>query len=302
MESVTKKRLIFVLKIIISIVILYLIFRKIDIQEVFTNFMKFSLFTLFILVLTTGIKLYLQYRNWKMMLHMNPGFKSRKRQIFKSYLIGLALGFLIPGGHASFGKVFFIENTSKRRTFISILTEKFFITWTNWFFAIWATFFYFYNVSLGLKITGAFLITFLPMFIYFGMLLKPTLEPLRQEFRKVAPLVMLNQIITVFFTFVQYWIILLTFYPIRFDEVAISTSLILFSNTIPITFSGLGLRETFAVFILQRYHIKAEYAVTASLTIFFMTCVLPALVGLFLMLQEKKKHPGDASFKQMLSD
>jgi len=270
-------------------------------QVVAANFMKFSLFTFFLLVVTTCIKLYLQYRNWKMMLHLNPGFSSRKRQIFKSYLIGLALGFLIPGGHASFGKVFFIENTSKRKTFFSILMEKFFLTWTNWFFAIWATFFYFYSFSLPLKLIAALLITFSPLGLYFAMRLRPNLEPLRQEYRKAAPLVMLNQIITVFFTFIQYWIILNTFYPIRFDKVAISSSLVLFANTIPITFSGLGLRETFAVHIFKRYGIRGEYAVTASLTIFIITGVLPALVGLFLMMREKKKHPRDASFKQMLS-
>lgn len=301
MESLVKKRLLFLLKIAISIVILYFIFRNLDMKVVVENFMKFSFLTLLVLLSTTCVKLYLQYKNWKMMLHLNPDFSSRRRQIFKSYLIGLALGFLIPGGHASFGKVFFIENTSKRRTFFSILMEKFFLTWTNWFFAIWATLFYFYQVSLVLKITGGVIVTFLPVFLYYGMKLRPSLEPLRQEFRKAAPYVMLNQIETVFFTFIQYWIILNTFYPIRFDKVAISSSLVLFANTIPITFSGLGLRETFAVHIFKRYGIRGEYAVTASLTIFFITGVLPALVGLFLMLREKKKHPRDASFKEMLS-
>lgn len=270
-------------------------------QVVFTNFIKFSLWTLILLFLTTCIKLYLQYRNWKILLHLNPDFKSRRRHIFKSYLIGLALGFLIPGGHASFGKVFFIQNTSKRRTFFSILMEKFFLTWSNWFIAIWATFFYFFQVSVHLKIIGALLITFLPVFLYYGMQLRPGLEPLRQEFRKAAPWVIMNQLVTIFFTYVQYWIILNTFYPIRLDKVAIASSLVLFANTIPITFSGLGLRETFAVHIFKRYGIRGEFAVTASLTIFILTSVLPALVGLYLIMRQKKKHPKDASFKQMLS-
>ena len=61
------------------------------------------------------------------------------------------------------------------------------------------------------------------------------------------------------------------------------------ANIIPITYSGLGLRETFAINILAKADAVPEVAVTSSLTIFFFNLVLPALLGLYFILNSRKK-------------
>jgi hypothetical protein len=70
----------------------------------------------------------------------------------------------------------------------------------------------------------------------------------------------------------------------------VSIPLILFSNLIPITYAGLGLREKFAIEVLAKYDISSETAITVSLTVFIFNVLLPALIGLFYIVKSKKKE------------
>ena len=65
--------------------------------------------------------------------------------------------------------------------------------------------------------------------------------------------------------------------------------LILFSNLIPITYAGLGLREKFAIEVLSKYGISSEIAITASLTVFIFNVLIPAVVGLYYIIRSKRK-------------
>jgi hypothetical protein len=61
-----------------------------------------------------------------------------------------------------------------------------------------------------------------------------------------------------------------------------------FSNSIPITVAGLGLRESFAIHFLKTAGITAEQAVSATLSLFFIQDVLPALIGTWFLVRTKK--------------
>ena len=101
---------------------------------------------------------------------------------------------------------------------------------------------------------------------------------------------MTSQIIFEFLTFFQYYILLQFFINMNlsFYEVALCISLILVANTIPITFSGLGLRETASAFLLPKIGIPVEIAVGVSLIIFLFNAILPALPGILLIALYKK--------------
>jgi glycosyltransferase 2 family protein len=60
------------------------------------------------------------------------------------------------------------------------------------------------------------------------------------------------------------------------------------SNSIPITISGLGLREGFAIHFLKDFGFGAEQAVAATLSVFLMHDVIPALVGAIVLLRARK--------------
>lgn len=286
MEKV-KKQISFVLKLLVSLVILVFIYSKIDVSKFWVNITQLSLFTISILIITSILKHITQGLNWYYALSINPKYKPTTYDIIKSYLIGISLGFVLPGGYATYGKMYFIEN-SKKATFVSVLIEKFFQTWGNLFYASIATFFYFKNITLSLRILIFLTVTFSPIILLIIIYTIPKLRVHAPVLKKIFPKIIISQMIYIPLTVIQYWLILRSFTAITFVQSCISTTLILSANVIPITFSGLGLREYFAIKVLAQYGISNTSAVTAALIIFFINSVLPALIGVVYIVQHKK--------------
>ncbi|MCK9330705.1 MAG: lysylphosphatidylglycerol synthase domain-containing protein [Candidatus Cloacimonetes bacterium] len=278
-------------KILLSVIILVIIFFKIkntsDIGNVFLPIIKTtSVKSLVMLLLISVMKFFTQVFNWYYVLKINQDYDCTFRQVIKTHTIGLALRFFMPGGHATFGKVFYINPDKKKETFFSIIAEKFFQSWIIWFFAIWSFLFY-YDKNYLLVLFIALLITFVPFII--PKIFKRHIPYMTIfNYYKILPKVILSQILFVFMTFIQYYLILSQLTQIRFFNTAISVSLILVANTIPITFSGLGLRETAATIVLPKYGIPIELAVGTSLCIFVLNSVIPALPGVFLISSKNK--------------
>ena len=293
MENIIKRRILFFIKIVITAIILYFILRKINFYLLIQNFSSIGFSTVILLILTTCIKLYTQYFNWGKLLKLNPDYKPQRAEIIKSYFIGDALRFLIPGGYGTFGKIYFVNNLKKATAF-SIGIEKFFQIWINLFFASFASIFYFRNINIFLKLIIFILILLMPFLLYFfsKTIMKNKIKIFSKYYLKTTPQIIVMQIIHNFITFFQYFIILKSFVTISFLMVCIAVSLILVANIIPITYAGLGLRETFAIQVLSKFNISPEIAVAASLIIFFINLVLPAFAGLIFIIQSKKiKNP-----------
>ncbi len=289
LKKVLNKRVLFLVKIIITLIILFFIFRRVELAEVYeaARGIRVSIFLL-ILVLT-AIKIIIQYKNWGTCLRITTDYRPAKNEILRSHFIGYALRFLIPGGHGTFAKVYFVTNR-KKATLFSVGIEKFMQTWTNIWFASWAGFFYFQQFSIYLRISAVIIITLMPLIVYRSsrILQRPHWKEYFNLFIKVVPVITIRQILFVFLTVVQYYLIINQFHPVSLIRVMLSVPLILLANSIPITYAGLGLRETFAIHILREYNIQPEIAITASLVIFVLNSVLPALAGAVLLLAVRK--------------
>lgn len=296
MEKLKKKRLFYLLKIAISITILYFIFRKIDFKELYGNLLNISIITLIFLILTTVLKLVTQIFNWGIYLKLWPNYKFNLSEIIKTHFIGSALRFLVPGGHATLGKVFFVNN-QKSSTVISIGIEKFFQIWINLLAASIASFFYFKTLNIMVKILIIIVVVLLPFLLtFFSKTVKrPIFKDLFYNYEKIIFRIIISQIIFVVLTILQYYVILNNFQHIELTNVMIGVPLVLFANIIPITISGLGLRETFSIKVFSGFAILSHVAVTASLTIFVLNSVLPGLIGLYFIV---KKNPRPSSLGQ----
>lgn len=287
MEKI-KKQITFVLKLLVSLIILVFIYSKIDFVSFASNITKLSLLTIIILLITSILKHITQGLNWYFALSINPKYKPTSFDIIKSYLIGISLGFVLPGGYATYGKMYFIEN-SKKATFVSVLIEKFFQTWGNLFYASIATIFFFKNIPLSLRLLIFILVTISPLILLIIIYLIPKFRGHLTVLKGIFPKIIISQMVYIPLTIIQYWLILRSFTDITFIQSCISTTLILSANVIPITFSGLGLREYFAIKVLAQYGISNTSAVTAALIIFFINSVLPALIGVVYIVRHKRE-------------
>ncbi len=290
MEKLTKSRIFYIIKILLSLIILYFIFRKIDFHQLYNTFREFKIIYILVIVLTAGIKIFIEYENWGYFLKINPDYKPKKAEIFKSHMIGHSLRFLIPGGHAVIGKMYFVKN-EKKLSFMSIGVEKFFQIWINLLFASFATIFYFRRQFILPTILAFIFILFLPFIVYLlkHLIRKENLAKYFKQYLKIIPRIFLMQIIYMFITIFQYFILLNTFINFHFFSAIISIPLILFSNLIPITYAGLGLREKFAIEVLAKYNISSETAIAVSLTVFLFNVLLPALIGILFIIRSKKQ-------------
>ncbi len=286
--SNSSKTIIFVLKIIITALILYFIFKKIQFDQLIADFLTIKLWVILLIIITTIIKLFIQAYNWGKYLKMNSDYTPKKYEVLKSYFVGLALRFVGPGGIGVVGKIYFVNN-KKKATLASIGVERIFLTWKNIFFAAFAAIFFFTNINMIIKVAVLIAVIFLPFIIYlFSFLTKnENIQSYSLNYLKKTPEIMLAQIIFVFITFYQYFILLRNFVDISFFKIMISVPLIHISHIIPLSFNGFGLRETFAIEVFSKYGISPELAVTATFLIFFFNSVVPAIIGVYYIFRIK---------------
>ena len=290
MEKLIKNRYFYFIKIIITAIILYFIFRKINFHQLYISFIELKLSSILLILFTAGIKIFIEYLNWGSYLKLNPEYKPKKSEIFRSHMIGHALRFLIPGGHAVVGKMFYVNN-EKKLSFMSMGVEKFFQIWINLLFAGFAAIFYFRSKFILPTILAFIFIIFLPFIIYLLKHLdrKQNLAIYFKQYWKIIPRIFIMQLVYMFLTIFQYFILLNNFVSFHIFSAIVSVPLILFSNLIPITYAGLGLREKFAIEILSKYNISSETAITISLTVFIFNVLFPALIGLYYIINSKRK-------------
>ena len=290
MEKLVKNRYFYLIKIIITSIILYFIFRKINFHQLYISFTELKLSYILLIVFTAGLKILIEIVNWGSYLKINPEYSPKQYEIFKSHMIGHALRFLLPGGSAVVGKMYFVEN-EKKMSFLSVGIEKFFQMWINLLFASFAAIFYFRHKFILPSILAFIFIFFFPFIIYLFKHLdrKKNLTKYFKQYWKIIPRIIVMQIIYMFLTIFQYFIILNNFLSFHFFSAVVSIPLILFSNLIPITYAGLGLREKFAIEVLAKYNISPETAITASLTVFIFNVLIPSLIGLYFIIKRKKK-------------
>ena len=159
MTKKNQKKVIFVIKISVTIIIIFLISKKVDFLQLIRDFQHISLLTVLIIFSTTLIKLFIQFNNWGKYLHINPDYHPQKNEVLKSYFIGMALHFILPAGLGFFGKVYFVNNR-KSATAASVGIERIFVTWKNLFFASFAAIFFFQLLIYFLKLLFWFLFFF----------------------------------------------------------------------------------------------------------------------------------------------
>ncbi|MFO7897414.1 MAG: lysylphosphatidylglycerol synthase transmembrane domain-containing protein [Candidatus Cloacimonadales bacterium] len=289
MNKLKKNRIIYISKIVITLLILFFIFKNISVHQLLSNFKHIGWNTLLLLLLSTSAKYYIRFYNWGKYLKINPDYQPQNNEVLKSTFIGTALQFLLPGGYGTFGKMYYVEN-DKGATFVSVTLEKFFLTWTNLTAAAFASIFFFKHWPFYARISIFSLMLILPFLLFFA---QNFLQHSKYErflaylkaYKNITPRIIALQFIYLFITFYQYHLILNTFSQISFARIIISTPLVILANTIPISYSGLGLRETFALEVFSRYGIPSEVIITATLSVFFFNSVLPALVGLGIILK-----------------
>lgn len=278
-ESALGKRLGFALKVLLTALMLFFVFRRLDPAAIRSGLMSLSFGVISAVFGISILRHYIQYRNWLAALRMNLGVSFKRKEVIASYLVAQPLRFAIPGGSASFAKIFYLRNTSVFASFIATSTERLFLTWATWTFAAIANFCLYPSQPLILRAALIIATAFIPLWTALILRSHRKSRQYLSGYLSKAPQMMLLQIANTALMYLQYYLILNSFLTINAVDTWLGMSMTNISNSIPITISGLGLREGFAMHFLSGYGFHPEQAVAATLALFLLHDVLSAIVG-----------------------
>lgn len=283
------KSLLYTAKLVLTVVIMWFVLRGTDLTQVLSTMLSISPGVLALLCLGTLIRFGAQLQNWRYALCLNPSYQPNTADVWRSYLIGLPLRFVIPGGPAAVGKILFVDNSSHWASVLSFGAERFFMTWATWLVAAVAASLHYTFMPLWIRVAVVTLCLIFPLLAFFGLARMPKLKALRSTYPRQAPKMILAQILASAAMYAQYWLILRQMLPIDFTSSFRLMGLTNFSNSIPVTVAGLGLRESFAVHFLKDWGYTATQAVSATLILFVIQDIVPALIGSIVLLSSKRK-------------
>ncbi len=277
----------FVLKLLIAALILWGIFRKIDIGLLWHNLISQPLWLVLAIMGLSVLRHWGQYLAWQYSLQVNPLYRVKKIEIFNSYMIGQALRFAVPGSWGIIGKVAFVSNSSKAASLLSYFLERIFVTWTIFTFASLALLYIPQGLPAWMRWSLFSALITLPIWLYFVLYLNRRWNRLRPNYLRYVPQIILVLIAATLLNFLQYWLMLQLTQAVSFWEVFKRMSLSHMSYSIPITVAGLGLKESFAISLLSKIGLQPESIASTTLAIFIINDVVPALVGAWIFLRSR---------------
>ncbi|MFC2087988.1 lysylphosphatidylglycerol synthase transmembrane domain-containing protein [Calditrichota bacterium] len=288
MQQTLKNKLAYLAKFSIGIILVGWILSGVDKQKVIEYFLSLDLLTLFFILFFSILTVTIQLLRWKYLVICNSSDFDFK-DILPSFFAGYAFRLMIPGGHAEISKIFLLPG-KKRGKAVAFAMEKFFQTYIKLVLIV---------IVLPISFPAYRILFYVLMvFLFLALFLLPKIGWLKflQEKEVNNIKVFFNTLVYSLGIFlimvIQYFILLNQVNEINFFETMHTVVYLWGSGIIPISISGLGVREGLAVYFLNFYGIYPAHAVATSLFLFCLNTIVPALIGVFYI-YKKRQHLKD---------
>jgi len=292
MKAFLKERLLFILKYLTGLALLIWILSRVDRAQIITALTEISLPVFIAVLVLVFLNLGSQFSRWKYLVESNSSHY-HNRDLLPSFFAGFAFRLMIPGGHAEITKIFLMPGKKNGKVF-AFGIEKFFQTFIKLILVLVALPLVFPELKIYL---WGLTILLIAGYFLLPRLLKLSFFSKRQEREVHYPSIFLRTLIYSLAVFVcmtlQYYLLLNEVHEINLGPTALVVIFILGAGLIPISVSGLGVRENLAVFFLAKYAIPGATAVGFSLLVFVLNAILPAMVGVYFIMA-KRQHLKDA--------
>lgn len=294
-----------ILKLFLTILLFIIVFTKInptDLAEILISLNSFYFFIA--LVLVPSLYIIRTYR-WNLLLE-SISIHKPFNDLFKIIVIGVFYGLLTPGKIGEFGRAYHL-NEAKSTIIPTILIEKIIdILVLVLLSGLTLTFFFSEHSTLVITVIflgvmtaiGTILLTNRRFICFFMKLIKVPTESI-ERFSETCLGLLKNKDITskaLFYTLnyyvINYLIGVFILLSLGVDWIAVITlPIILLLGNIPITFSGLGLRESVATLTFILLGFGGVQGFSFSLLLFVMITLLPGIIGYMLTLTFFKRRP-----------
>ena len=287
MKEMIKNRLLFVLKYIIGLSLLGWIIWRFDFGQIIKSISGIHFITLVLVLMMTVLNLTIQFRRWRFLIGRHSADYSEK-DLLPAFFAGFALRLMIPGGHAEITKIFMLPGKKSGKV-VAFTLEKYFETYFKFMLILIAlplVFAEYKTVLWPLAVLGIVFYFFLPRLLSLSFFERFHEKDL--NYRQIFFFTLLFSISIFISLIIQYYILLNDSAAIGIEQTALVVVFIWGAGLIPISISGLGVRENLAAYFLAFYGIAAETAVAAAFFIFVTNIILPALIGAFFIYKKRK--------------
>lgn len=316
-ESYTKyKQKFFLMSKIVFIIAFfyYLVVKYIKFSELRNSLINIEPLYIIIAILLLLLNILLQYFRWKYILRVVVKEKNSKK-IADSLFVGFAGGLITPFqiGEYIGRNLPFSSNDYGLVTFASLI-DKLIPMFIYYFFGAFSTLYFiykFYNIPV-IIILGLIALTILFFVLFCVVLLNEgILRVILRRFSRLkaikgmlSELKVLRRIKTAFlinvflYSLAFYLVVILQYglwisaFTKHFDlNYFMVGSISMFIVTIlsPISISGLGIRESSSIMLLNHYNISSAIAFNSSFFVFLVNVLLPSIYGAFVLIKLKKR-------------
>ncbi len=283
MKRSIREKLLYIARFAIGIGLVIWILHLVDLREFLEYYTLLSAGTILLIVLLGLISLNIQFRRWKYLVGRNSS-DFAPSDLLPSFLAGFAFRLMIPGGQAEFGKVFLLRG-KKRGKFVAFGMEKLSLTYIKLLLIVSVLPITFPQYTVYCV---AALLILVVLFIVLPR--TPMLHKLQEKqvdnYRVLAKTFIYSMVIFAVMV-LQYYLLLNQVSQISMAATAHTAIYLWGAGIIPISISGLGVREGLAVFFLDGYGINAAHAVATSLFLFTLNSIIPALIGAYIISRKR---------------
>ncbi|MFH1007664.1 MAG: lysylphosphatidylglycerol synthase transmembrane domain-containing protein [Candidatus Latescibacterota bacterium] len=292
------------LKVGLTLVVLIVLFSKVDTQEMVRAFGTVHWPFLVGALVLVGPNLGLQWYRWRYLVRLVKPHVATG-EIVRSSLAGLSLGLVTPGRIGEAGKIFYVQDVRRRALAGMLVGERAYTAVTNIglggiAFAVfigaywWIVFSLLALALLSLAWTpeaGVRLLKRLLSKLPLGGKLTPVLDGLSHLNGEKGRKLLFLSVLLFGIHWTQFYLLISAFGHIGMREALWAIPAIVFVRSIfPFTLGDLGIREAAAVFVLGRFGIASAVAVDAALLLFGMNVLLPGLLGTFLVHRVRREE------------
>ncbi len=299
MKNLLKEKLTFVVKYLFGIALLVLILSRINRKQMIDTLLAIRWQTMAIILGIAVINLFVQYRRWKFLVERQSS-DFNARDLIPSFFAGFSFRLLLPGGHAEITKIFMLPG-KKGGKVMAFAIEKFFQTYVKTLLVLAGlpVLFPRYRwIFLGAFIVLLGLYPFLPRLLRLRFLKR--FQEKDADYQRIFLMALLFSLGVFVSLIFQYYILLNDVHRIQFWQTFLTVIYIWGAGLIPVSVSGLGVREGIAAVMLKQYGIPASAAVGIALLIFIINAIIPAIIGVFFIYR-RQHHFKDAgqTFRQV---
>jgi uncharacterized membrane protein YbhN (UPF0104 family) len=274
MEKI-KQKIWYFLQLIIAFGLIIFILLQVDREKFLVYFSGLELQRFLVIIPFSIIGLYVQFLRWKYLVNSYSAH-FENRDLIPSFFAGFALRLLVPGGHAEISKIYLLPG-KKRGKAIAFGMERFFQTLIKVFLITLVIPLHFRKYTLPAVIL---LLGLVVLYLIFPRLsIFNRLREKEVNHHRVFLMNLLYSLILFIIMTTQYFILLNGVYPISFSDTGQTVVFLWGAGVIPISISGLGIREGLAAFFLAKHGFDPAYAVATSLFLFTLNNIIPALTG-----------------------